>query len=104
MTTVIARVLVMKFPYLHLLLRNLTLLCVCLKVTTTGYGDIVPVTDIERIVAVATMLSGVTVLGYIIGTVSQITTNASGAASRRDTIHQHVEHYMKDSKVCFFSF
>ncbi len=56
-------------------------------------------TDIERIVAVVTMLCGVTVLGYTIGTVSHITACSSGAASRRATDHQLVECYMKDSKV-----
>lgn len=40
--------------------------------TTVGYGDITPTNNIERIFAVAVMIFGATVFGYIVGSVAEM--------------------------------
>ena len=40
--------------------------------TSVGYGDIVPATDIERIYTVVTMILGYSLMGYLIGSVAGV--------------------------------
>jgi voltage-gated potassium channel Kch len=40
-------------------------------ISTTGYGDVVPVAIAERVFAMATMLLGLTVFSYIISSVAK---------------------------------
>lgn len=46
-------------------------------VSTVGYGDITPQTDIARIYAIMVMLVGIAMYGYIIGSVSTTITNSN---------------------------
>ena len=46
--------------------------------TTVGYGDILPFTVSEKVYAIAIMLMGATVFGYIVGSVGTLATNANG--------------------------
>jgi voltage-gated potassium channel len=44
-------------------------------ITTVGYGDISPVTDLQKILTMAAMFLGVAVYGYVIGNVASLLSN-----------------------------
>ncbi len=44
-------------------------------ITTVGYGDISPVTDLQKILTMAAMIVGVGVYGYVIGNVASLISN-----------------------------
>jgi len=46
--------------------------------TTVGYGDITPKSDIERIYAIVSMIFGATIFGYIVGSIAALAGNDSG--------------------------
>ncbi len=44
-------------------------------ITTVGYGDISPITDLQKILTMITMFLGVAVYGYVIGNVASLLSN-----------------------------
>ncbi|KAI9335238.1 hypothetical protein BDR26DRAFT_865985 [Obelidium mucronatum] len=67
--------------------------------TTTGYGDIRPETDAERLFAILAMTSGVFFFGYISGTIASALSNMD---SRRVSYQQKmdaVRQYMNDRNM-----
>lgn len=67
--------------------------------TTEGYGDIVAVNDPERAYAVAIMVLGTTVFGYIVGTVMMLAEKLSGNASREQDYLLVVTEYLKEQEM-----
>ena len=68
-------------------------------ITTVGYGDIVPVTDMERVYAMSIMILGSTVFGYIAGTVAGLASNPHGAAAKDSERMMTVTNYMEELGV-----
>lgn len=67
--------------------------------TTTGYGDIRPDSDIERLFAGACMIIGSFLFGYVSGTIASSLSNLD---SRRIAYRQKIEavmHFMNDRKM-----
>lgn len=59
--------------------------CVCSRMTTVGYGDINTTNNIERGVALLSMLVGASLFGYVVGNVTVLMENLNpGAALRRE--------------------
>lgn len=61
--------------------------------TTVGYGDICPTSDAERIYAIACMIGGATVFGYVIGSLSSLAKadDAVEALARQKRIEAYFE-------------
>jgi Ion transport protein len=67
--------------------------------TTTGFGDIVPVNDGERLYATCTMVIGATVFGYIIGSVSALVRNPNGCQARETERLLAVENFLHERRI-----
>jgi hypothetical protein len=67
--------------------------------TTCGYGDIVPMNDIERMYAVFIMIMGATIFGYIVGTVGALAVNANGAPARRHARVSMATNYLEEQNM-----
>ncbi|CAM9919542.1 unnamed protein product, partial [Heterosigma akashiwo] len=67
--------------------------------TTVGYGDVLPVSDLERVYATVIMIMGATVFGYIVGSVSTLATNPFGASARQQDKLLKVHHYLDEQKI-----
>lgn len=63
------------------------------------YGDIVPATPLEKWIALACMLIGVTIFGYIFGSLASMLTNAD--AQRSKYIHRlnAIQDYLDQAKI-----
>lgn len=67
--------------------------------TSTGYGDITPGQDEERIFAAISMITGLFLFGYVSGTIASALSNLD---SRRVLYRQKIDavlHFMKDRKM-----
>jgi hypothetical protein len=65
--------------------------------TTVGYGDIIPVNNLERVYAVAVMIFGATVFGYIVGSVAELANSG-----RQDPVLQcliMLRHYSEEQNL-----
>lgn len=66
-------------------------------ITTVGYGDILPVTDFERLYAMAAMVIGGSFYGFVIGNISAVVTatslNQNAVNHRLDMITEWCEHH-----------
>jgi len=67
--------------------------------TTVGYGDITPVNRNERIAAIAIMIVGATLFGYVIGNVAAITMSNDIAKARKEDKLLEVSSYLKEKHV-----
>nr|CCA26896.1 Voltagegated Ion Channel (VIC) Superfamily putative [Albugo laibachii Nc14] len=61
---------------------------------TIGYGDIVAQNNLERIVSIAIMAVGVTLFGYVIGTISSLVSNFDASATLYDEQMLLVKEYI----------
>lgn len=50
--------------------------------TTVGYGDVTPVTDAQKVYAIATMVAGIAFIGYLIGIMASILSKRDPARAR----------------------
>ncbi|CAM9855304.1 unnamed protein product, partial [Discosporangium mesarthrocarpum] len=67
--------------------------------TTVGYGDIVPVVDLERVYSTVIMVIGATVFGYIVGSVSALASNPNGSQARETEKLLAVSNYLDEKKI-----
>ena len=67
--------------------------------TTVGYGDILPVTRDERIVAILVMIIGATLFGYVIGNVAATTMSHDIAKARKEDRLLEVSSYLREKHV-----
>jgi len=67
--------------------------------TTVGYGDVLPTSDLERVFATAIMILGATVFGYIVGSVSTLASNPFGANARQQEKLIRVHNYLDEQKI-----
>ena len=58
--------------------------------TTVGYGDIYPVTDAGRVIAMVVMLSGIGFVALLTGSIAQQFLAASPEQEREDELLKHV--------------
>jgi hypothetical protein len=56
--------------------------------TTTGYGDVVPISVLEKLVAMACMFAGMTVFNYMITSISRAMDTANAPIIRAAMIKQ----------------
>ncbi|NEQ39748.1 MAG: cyclic nucleotide-binding domain-containing protein [Okeania sp. SIO3I5] len=67
--------------------------------TTVGYGDITPATEIEIIFTLIVMFLGISMYAYIIGNVSSLISNIDAAQARyREKLNQ-IQTYMRENKI-----
>ncbi len=67
--------------------------------TTVGYGDITPATEIEIIFTLIVMFLGISMYAYIIGNVSSLISNLDAVKARyREKLGQ-IQTYMRDNKI-----
>lgn len=70
-----------------------------MTVTTIGYGDIVPVTTIERIFDIIAMLFGGLIFGYIIGAVGNVVQQRSAKENEYYTSMSSLATFTKELKI-----
>eukprot|EP00854_Cymbomonas_tetramitiformis_P021920 gene21920-26395_t len=70
-----------------------------MTVTTIGYGDIVPVTTIERIFDIIAMLFGGLIFGYIIGAVGNVVQQRSAKENEYYTSMSNLATFTKELKI-----
>lgn len=64
--------------------------------TTVGYGDVVPVNDVERAVATLFMLLGASCFGYIVGSVSALVNRINANVSLKNEKMERMLEYIAD--------
>jgi voltage-gated potassium channel len=67
--------------------------------TTVGYGDELPATDVERIYAMGLMIVGVGVYGYVIGNVASILANIDPAKAEYRSMMERLTGFMKYRRI-----
>ena len=67
--------------------------------TTVGYGDIIPGTVAERAFAIFAMLVGVTVFGYIVGSMANIVRTLGEAETLFKSKLDEVKEYLKEQDI-----
>lgn len=67
--------------------------------TTVGYGDITPTTEIEIIFTLLVMFMGVSMYAYIIGSVSSLISNLDAAKARYREKLDQIQTYMRENKI-----
>ena len=67
--------------------------------TTTGYGDVVPVTDNERIVAIVVLVLGATVFSYVVAHISELIQSFNQAEARVAHRMTEVKEFLSDARV-----
>lgn len=70
--------------------------------TSVGYGDIVAVTNAEKVVAVACMLLGVTVFAYIMGAVTSLIGALNSTSARIAAKRQRVDEFLRARMIPSF--
>ncbi|WP_287274949.1 MULTISPECIES: cyclic nucleotide-gated ion channel [unclassified Okeania] len=67
--------------------------------TTVGYGDIIPTTEIEIIFTLVVMFLGISMYAYIVGNVSSLISNLDATKARyREKLGQ-IQTYMRENKI-----
>ena len=66
---------------------------------TCRYGDIVPVTPLEKWISTACMLVGVVLFGYILGALASMLTNADAQRSRYIHRLNTIRGHLDDAKI-----
>ena len=66
-----------------------------ITVTTMGYGDIVPVTDMERAFLVLVALAGAVIFSHLVGTISSLISQVAGVDDRFQAKARAVQEYLK---------
>eukprot|EP01137_Pigoraptor_chileana_P029513 Opistho-2@14839 len=77
----------------------LTLYWAVTTTTTTGYGDVVPFTNGEKVYALLVMLVGSILYGFISGSITSTMANADSQRVRYFTRLQAVTRYMRDQSL-----
>ncbi|MGK7920758.1 MAG: ion transporter [Trichodesmium sp.] len=67
--------------------------------TTVGYGDITPTTDIEIIFTLMVMFLGISMYAYIIGNVSSLISNIDATQARYREKLTQIQTYMREHKI-----
>mmetsp|Transcript_4855 Transcript_4855/g.10619 ORF Transcript_4855/g.10619 Transcript_4855/m.10619 type:complete len:1243 (+) Transcript_4855:157-3885(+) len=67
--------------------------------TTVGYGDILPRNDVERLYAIVIMLTGATVFGYIVGSVSTLANDPNGTTAKTNRYMKKVSSYLSEQEI-----
>ena len=67
--------------------------------TTVGYGDILPRNDVERLYAIVIMLTGATVFGYIVGSVSTLANDPNGTTAKTNRYMKKVSSYLTEQEI-----
>lgn len=67
--------------------------------TTVGYGDITPTTEIEIIFTLMVMFLGISMYAYIIGNVSSLISNLDAAQARYREKLDQIQTYMRENKI-----
>jgi len=67
--------------------------------TTVGYGDIVPATNGETIVAIVITVVGASIFGYIIGSIAAVLSRLDPARSLNDERMRQVVKYLRDKNI-----
>ena len=67
--------------------------------TTVGYGDVIPGTSAERAFAIFAMLVGVTVFGYIVGSMANIVRTLGEADNLFKSKIDEVKEYLKEQDI-----
>ena len=70
-----------------------------ITITTMGYGDVLPVTNDERIFVIFVSIVGAVVFSYTMGTLTQLVTSASNANMKFDTQLQSLAQWLERRKV-----
>jgi hypothetical protein len=65
-------------------------------ITTTGYGDVTPENDVERVVAMICMLLCALLFGYVIGSLATLVTKLNVSSGRRDMRMNEIRQYAED--------
>ena len=66
-----------------------------ITVTTMGYGDIVPVTDMERAYLVLVALAGAVIFSHCLGTISSLISQVAGVDDRFQAKARAVQEYLQ---------
>ncbi|MDJ0556361.1 MAG: ion transporter [Microcoleaceae cyanobacterium MO_207.B10] len=67
--------------------------------TTVGYGDITPTTEIEITFTLTVMFLGVSMYAYIIGSVSSLISNLDAAQARYRAKLDQIQIYMRENRI-----
>jgi len=67
--------------------------------TTTGYGDILPLTDTQRVFNVVGMMVTAIVFGYAVGSVANVWEEMTASSSHRTKRQSEVSQYVKDRNL-----
>ncbi len=67
--------------------------------TTTGYGDILPLSDAQRLYTVLGMMLSAIVFGYAVGSVSTVWEEMNAGTSRRARHMSDVSQYVRDRNL-----
>ncbi|MEB3341919.1 ion transporter [Okeania sp.] len=67
--------------------------------TTVGYGDITPVTEIEITFTLIVMFLGISLYAYIIGNVSSLMSNLDAVTTRYREKLEQIQTYMRDNRI-----
>ena len=67
--------------------------------TTVGYGDIAPSTEIERIFTLMVMFLGISMYAYTIGNVSSLISNLDADKARYRQKLDQIQIYMRENKI-----
>jgi CRP-like cAMP-binding protein len=67
-----------------------------MTVTTIGYGDVQPKTDVERIIALIFMMLGASFYAYIVGSVCSVLNSLDQATNDFHMTMDHLNAYMQD--------
>ena len=67
--------------------------------TTTGYGDVYPVTNIEKLFGMACMLVSCGVFAYVVGSIEQIVRRSSTIEQEYKERILHVNQYLMHQNI-----
>lgn len=67
--------------------------------TTVGYGDIAPENDVERLYAIVIMLLGATIFGYVVGSVSALTSDPNSITVKTNRYINMVSQYLIEQGI-----